>query len=211
MVRMLAISEVSGPSLIVSKPYTATLAEARELSSSLAIHAIDSFVCFCSSAAKSIFNGSLSKRRLRASRRCFQKGTRPTEEQIQVWNGYMSNRGWSDGLSAFVVGPHLPLVKKKTPASGPVAAVYDCRRLLLDLPLWRLSMTAEENDRIMDDRIFFFVGAKNCKTPSGLVAACLWLLLDSAFLHHNAAVAYPQTPEIPNQERSVSNVFLNYE
>ena len=32
MVRMLAISEVSGPSLIVSKPYTATLAEARELS-----------------------------------------------------------------------------------------------------------------------------------------------------------------------------------
>ena len=120
----------------------------------------------------------------------------------------MSNRGWSDDLSATVVGPHLPLVKKKTPASGPVAAVYDCRRLLLDLPLWRLSMTAEENDRIMDDRIFFFVGAKNCKTPSGLVAACLWLLLDSAFLHHNAAVAYPQTPEMPNQERSVSNGFF---
>ena len=94
---------------------------------------------------------------------CFQKGTRPTEEQIQVWNGYMSNRGWSDGLSAFVVGPHLPLVKKKTPASGPVAAVYDCRRLLLDLPLWRLSMTADENDRIMDDRIFFLWVQKTAK------------------------------------------------
>jgi len=32
MVRMLAISEVSGSGLIVSKSYTATLAEARELS-----------------------------------------------------------------------------------------------------------------------------------------------------------------------------------
>ena len=31
---------------------------------------------------------------------CFQKGTRPTDEQIQVWNGYMSKRGWSDDLSA---------------------------------------------------------------------------------------------------------------
>jgi hypothetical protein len=86
---------------------------------------------------------------------CFQKGTRPTEEQIQDWNGYMSKRGWSDDLSATVVGPHLPLVKKKTPASGPVAAVYDCRRLVLDLRLWRLSMTGEEIDRIMDDRKHF--------------------------------------------------------
>ena len=30
---------------------------------------------------------------------CFQKGTRPTEEQIQVWNAYMSKRGWRDDLS----------------------------------------------------------------------------------------------------------------
>jgi gluconokinase len=30
---------------------------------------------------------------------CFQKGTRPTDEQIQVWNGYMSKRGWRDDLS----------------------------------------------------------------------------------------------------------------
>ena len=30
---------------------------------------------------------------------CFQKGTRPTEEQIQVWNGYMFKRGWRDDLS----------------------------------------------------------------------------------------------------------------
>ncbi len=80
----------------------------------------------------------------------------------------MSNRGWSDDLSATVVGPHLPLVKKKTPASGPVAAVYDCRRLLLDLPLWRLSMTAEENDRIMDDRIFFC----RCKKLQNPIWSC---------------------------------------
>jgi len=86
---------------------------------------------------------------------CFQKGTRPTEEQIQAWNGYMSKRGWSDDLSATVVGPHLPLVRKKTPASGPVAAVYDCRRLVLDFRLWRLSTTAEDIDRIMDDRKHF--------------------------------------------------------
>ena len=30
---------------------------------------------------------------------CFQKGTRPTEEQIQVWNAYMFKRGWRDDLS----------------------------------------------------------------------------------------------------------------
>ena len=68
----------------------------------------------------------------------------------------MSKRGWSDDLSATVVGPHFPLVKKKTPASGPVAAVYDCRRLVLDLRLWRLSVTAEQIDRIMEERKYFF-------------------------------------------------------
>lgn len=31
---------------------------------------------------------------------CFQKGTRPTDEQIQVWNAYMFKRGWRDDLSA---------------------------------------------------------------------------------------------------------------
>ena len=30
---------------------------------------------------------------------CFQKGTRPTDEQIQVWNAYMFKRGWRDDLS----------------------------------------------------------------------------------------------------------------
>jgi gluconokinase len=27
---------------------------------------------------------------------CFQNGTRPTEEQIEVWNGFMIKRGWND-------------------------------------------------------------------------------------------------------------------
>lgn len=30
---------------------------------------------------------------------CFQNGARPTTEQIRVWNGYMSKRGWRDDLS----------------------------------------------------------------------------------------------------------------
>ena len=30
---------------------------------------------------------------------CFQKGTRPTEEQIEIWNSFMVKRGWSDELS----------------------------------------------------------------------------------------------------------------
>ena len=30
---------------------------------------------------------------------CFQKGTQPTDEQIQVWNAYMFKRGWRDDLS----------------------------------------------------------------------------------------------------------------
>ena len=29
---------------------------------------------------------------------CFQNGRRPTEEQIEVWNGFMLKRGWNDEL-----------------------------------------------------------------------------------------------------------------
>jgi gluconokinase len=31
---------------------------------------------------------------------CFQNGHRPTEEQIEVWNGFMLKRGWNDELAA---------------------------------------------------------------------------------------------------------------
>ncbi|WAC19288.1 DUF5069 domain-containing protein [Luteolibacter sp. SL250] len=27
---------------------------------------------------------------------CFENGTRPTDEQIEIWNGFMSKRGWRD-------------------------------------------------------------------------------------------------------------------
>lgn len=30
---------------------------------------------------------------------CFAKGPRPTEEQIEVWNGFMVKRGWRDELA----------------------------------------------------------------------------------------------------------------
>lgn len=30
---------------------------------------------------------------------CFQRGRRPSEEQIEVWNAYMEKRGWRDGAS----------------------------------------------------------------------------------------------------------------
>lgn len=30
---------------------------------------------------------------------CFTKGQRPTEEQIEVWNGFMVKRGWRDELA----------------------------------------------------------------------------------------------------------------
>ena len=29
---------------------------------------------------------------------CFQKGKRPTEEQIEIWNSFMFKRGWGDEL-----------------------------------------------------------------------------------------------------------------
>lgn len=34
---------------------------------------------------------------------CFRNGTRPTEEQIEVWNGFMVKRGWNDELSETLV------------------------------------------------------------------------------------------------------------
>ena len=30
---------------------------------------------------------------------CFEKGRKPDEEQIEVWNGFMSKRGWRDSGS----------------------------------------------------------------------------------------------------------------
>jgi len=30
---------------------------------------------------------------------CFENGRRPTDEQIEVWNGFMSKRGWNDDVS----------------------------------------------------------------------------------------------------------------
>lgn len=33
---------------------------------------------------------------------CFLNGRRPDEEQIEIWNGFMSKRGWRDAASAGV-------------------------------------------------------------------------------------------------------------
>lgn len=30
---------------------------------------------------------------------CFAHGRRPTEEEIEIWNGFMTKRGWRDGAS----------------------------------------------------------------------------------------------------------------
>lgn len=30
---------------------------------------------------------------------CFETGSRPTDEQIEIWNGFMSKRGWRDAAS----------------------------------------------------------------------------------------------------------------
>ncbi len=30
---------------------------------------------------------------------CFQKGQKPTDEEIEVWNGFLSKRGWRDDAS----------------------------------------------------------------------------------------------------------------
>ena len=34
---------------------------------------------------------------------CFQKGTRPNEEQIEIWNAFMTKRGWNDELSETLI------------------------------------------------------------------------------------------------------------
>ena len=31
---------------------------------------------------------------------CFENGRKPTDEEIEVWNGFMSKRGWRDEASA---------------------------------------------------------------------------------------------------------------
>jgi hypothetical protein len=31
---------------------------------------------------------------------CFQKGRKPSEEEIEFWNGFLSKRGWRDEASA---------------------------------------------------------------------------------------------------------------
>ncbi len=30
---------------------------------------------------------------------CFETGMRPSAEQIEIWNGFMSKRGWRDAAS----------------------------------------------------------------------------------------------------------------
>src|ERR1044071_2546161 len=34
---------------------------------------------------------------------CFEKGHKPTENEIQVWNEFMRKRGWNDELSATLI------------------------------------------------------------------------------------------------------------
>ena len=34
---------------------------------------------------------------------CFANGTRPTDDQIEVWNGFMSKRGWNDEVTEILV------------------------------------------------------------------------------------------------------------
>ena len=34
---------------------------------------------------------------------CFPNGTRPTEEPIEVWNGFMLKRGWNDEMTEILV------------------------------------------------------------------------------------------------------------
>ena len=33
---------------------------------------------------------------------CFTEGRKPSDEQIEVWNAYMSKRGWNDDASAIL-------------------------------------------------------------------------------------------------------------
>lgn len=34
---------------------------------------------------------------------CYQQGRRPTADEIEIWNGFMTKRGWRDGGSAELV------------------------------------------------------------------------------------------------------------
>jgi hypothetical protein len=34
---------------------------------------------------------------------CFQRGAKPDAEQIEIWNGFMTKRGWNDGASAGLI------------------------------------------------------------------------------------------------------------
>lgn len=34
---------------------------------------------------------------------CFANGTKPTDEQTEVWNGFMSKRGWNDEVTEILV------------------------------------------------------------------------------------------------------------
>ena len=34
---------------------------------------------------------------------CFANGTKPTGEQVEVWNGFMTKRGWNDEASEVLV------------------------------------------------------------------------------------------------------------
>lgn len=34
---------------------------------------------------------------------CCQNGKRPNEEQIEIWNGFMTKRGWNDELSETLI------------------------------------------------------------------------------------------------------------
>ena len=33
---------------------------------------------------------------------CFEHGHRPNDEEIEIWNEFMTKRGWRDGASAFL-------------------------------------------------------------------------------------------------------------
>ncbi len=34
---------------------------------------------------------------------CYQKGNRPNAEQIEIWNAFMTKRGWNDDLSETLI------------------------------------------------------------------------------------------------------------
>ena len=34
---------------------------------------------------------------------CFQNGKHPNEEQIEIWNGFLTKRGWNDELSETLI------------------------------------------------------------------------------------------------------------